>query len=816
MKSDTYSYKELMIETIRRRKEEKYRYYEPIGKVEEFLNNFGSCDFFVSVLSAANGVGKTTLIGNILANLFYPAKNPYFHQKLFQDYPYSLKRGRIVSEPTTIKETIIPMLEEWLVPGTYKREKMGKNYYYHWEVEGGWAFDIMSYDQAVKEFESITLGWCLFDEPPPEPIYKATVSRMRRGGIIGIFMTPLAGSAWIYDDIIANQNNDEGERYWSTAEMEDACFPLWMEILTKKGWKAFEEIDIENDLFLSVDPINKVAKYTKSSRLVELERKKFVELNYGVVCTPDHEFPAIRDSGEIKRVKAKDLYRGNKLLTRSTLVENFENYSPDNRLSPYEWAELLGWFISEGCTEGSKSGNNLHNQVIISQTTKRNILEDFLKSLKITWKVKQGGDFWVCDKRLHDILSPLGYAKTKYIPEYVFTSDETYRRLLLKSLVLGDGDEDTNAYRYRTTSSTLADDVQRLGISLGMRTSIAFIKNKERTIKGRLITASGGTYTVRIMKGNDNIYVERKPVIFSKEEFEKVRCVTVEDGYIYVRNPKVKVPVIAGNCIEHGVRGFLKHKDIERIVNQFSEEDKQARVKGQFQHLTGLVFKQFQPQIHVIEPFDIDIYNYVVVEALDTHPRVPDALLYVAINEQGQHFVIDESFENNTTSQLAFKIKQKRSNYRVVKKLIEPAAFNQDQHRDLRQGQYASLADELYYEHGLDFEAGSKRRLDAIKRIGDYLAYQKVGDQFITSPNLYIFSSCTRLKYEIQHYLWDEWRGKSAEYRSKKETPMDKDDHLIEDLGRILLENVQFTPYVKPSSIDNNSTSYNSDPYAKV
>lgn len=491
MKSDTYSYKELMIETIRRRKEEKYRYYEPIGKVEEFLNNFGSCDFFVSVLSAANGVGKTTLIGNILANLFYPAKNPYFHQKLFQDYPYSLKRGRIVSEPTTIKETIIPMLEEWLVPGTYKREKMGKNYYYHWEVEGGWAFDIMSYDQAVKEFESITLGWCLFDEPPPEPIYKATVSRMRRGGIIGIFMTPLAGSAWIYDDIIANQNNDEGERYWSTAEMEDAC-------------------------------------------------------------------------------------------------------------------------------------------------------------------------------------------------------------------------------------------------------------------------------------------------------------------------------------IEHGVRGFLKHKDIERIVNQFSEEDKQARVKGQFQHLTGLVFKQFQPQIHVIEPFDIDIYNYVVVEALDTHPRVPDALLYVAINEQGQHFVIDESFENNTTSQLAFKIKQKRSNYRVVKKLIEPAAFNQDQHRDLRQGQYASLADELYYEHGLDFEAGSKRRLDAIKRIGDYLAYQKVGDQFITSPNLYIFSSCTRLKYEIMHYLWDEWRGKSAEYRSKKETPMDKDDHLIEDLGRILLENVQFTPYVKPSSIDNNSTSYNSDPYAKV
>jgi phage terminase large subunit-like protein len=815
MKSNTYTYKELMIETIRRRKEEKYRFYEPIGKVEEFLNNFGSCDFFVSVLSAANGVGKTTLIGNILANLFYPTKNSYFHQKLFQDYPYSLKRGRIVSEPTTIKETIIPMLEEWLIPGTYKREKMGKNYYYHWEIEGGWAFDIMSYDQAVKEFESITLGWCLFDEPPPEPIYKATVSRMRRGGIIGIFMTPLAGSAWIYDDIIANQNNDEGERYWSTAEMEDACFPLWMEILTDKGWKSFKNIDIETDKFASVDIENSKYSFKYATRLVEQSRQEFVDLNNGIVCTPDHEFPAIRDDGKIHRVKAQQLYRGNRLLDRTYLGGEYNNLSQDNRFTPYEWAEFLGWFISEGCTEGSKSGTNNHNQVIISQTTKVIELEDFLSNLQVKFKKKKSGDYWICDKDLHNSLSILGTATTKYLPEYVFNSDEKYRKLLLKSLVLGDGDESEKAFRYRTASIRLADDVQRLGMSLGYKTTIHYSLNKTRKIKNKVLRGVGGYYSVRIIKGKQTIYVEKKPEIYSIEP-EEVRCVTVEDGYIIVRNPQIKTPVIAGNCIEHGVRGFLKHKDIERIVNQFSEEDKQARVKGQFQHLTGLVFKQFQPQIHVIEPFDIDIYNYVVVEALDTHPRVPDALLYVAINEQGQHFVIDESFENNTTSQLAFKIKQKRSNYRVVKKLIEPAAFNQDQHRDLRQGQYASLADELYYEHGLDFEAGSKRRLDAIKRIGDYLSYQKIGDQFITSPQLYIFSSCTRLKYEIMHYLWDEWRGKSAEYRSKKETPMDKDDHLIEDLGRILLENVQFTPYVKPSSIDNNSNSYSSDPYAKV
>lgn len=487
MKNQNYQYKEVLLESIRRRQEEKYRYYEPIGKVEEFLSKFGSCDYFVSTLSAANGIGKTTLIGNILANMFYEPKNKYFDQKLFKNYPYALKRGRIVSDPTTIKSTIIPMLEEWLKPGTYSRYKMGKNYWYHWEIEGGWAFDIMSYDQAIKEFESVTLGWCLFDEPPPEPIYKACIARMRRGGIVGIFMTPLTGSAWIYDDIITNQNNEEGQRFWLTANMEDAC-------------------------------------------------------------------------------------------------------------------------------------------------------------------------------------------------------------------------------------------------------------------------------------------------------------------------------------IEHGERGFLRHADIERIVQQFNEEDKQARYFGRFQHLSGLVFKEFDPKIHIIEPFEIDPYNFVVVEALDTHPRVPDAVLYVAINDKGQHFVIDEIFENGTTGQLAYKIKQKRSNYRVVKKIIEPGAFNKDQHRDLRQGQYPSLADELLYEHGLDFEAGSKRRYDAIKKISDYFSYQKVENEFIKSPNLYVFNSCKTLIYELQHYQWDEWRGKSAENKSKKGVPMDKDDHEIENLGRILLESVEFKEFEQLSN-NNNQSNYSVDPY---
>jgi len=64
----------------------------------------------------------------------------------------------------------------------------------------------MTYDQSLTEFESATLGWCYFDEPPPLAIFKATVARMRRGGIIFIGATPLTGSAWMYDNLVIASN----------------------------------------------------------------------------------------------------------------------------------------------------------------------------------------------------------------------------------------------------------------------------------------------------------------------------------------------------------------------------------------------------------------------------------------------------------------------------------------------------------------------------------------------------------------------------------------------------------------------------------
>lgn len=499
---------EMDAELVRRLEQERWRFYEPNVKAEEYINKIASVHpdgqrNFMTLFSAANGIGKSATSANVVANIIWPSENPYFQHDLFQNWPFP-KTGRIVSEPTNVEKNIIPALKFWFPDeslGRYKTRKNNKNFESIWKTDTGFTFDIMTYEQEPKEFEGPTLGWAWLDEPPPEAILKAIISRMRLGGIIFIAATPLAGSAYLYD------------------------------------------------------------------------------------------------------------------------------------------------MFASGST------------------------------------------------RVH-IVGP----------------------------------------------------------------------NGEQMIYSRPVS-----------------YVEA-------------------DVWSACRD----IP---------GTRGHLSKADILKMIAEYDEDEKQARIYGKFQHLIGLVFKQWNRRIHVIKPFHVNHQDYEVWQMLDPHPRNPDAVLWCAVDKYGRKFVIDELYERvNNTSELAYKIKQKDSQYRVTRRLADPSAFIQNQHDpDSR-----SLADRLSQEYGITYEPGTKMRTAADRRIADALAYQEIAGQLIKVPELYVFESCPRTIFEMEHYRWDEWTGRSADKKDRKERPVDKDDHMIEDLGRFLIQEPQFHEYVRVSY--NRQDDYGADdldPYRK-
>jgi hypothetical protein len=61
----------------------------------------------------------------------------------------------------------------------------------------------------------------------------------------------------------------------------------------------------------------------------------------------------------------------------------------------------------------------------------------------------------------------------------------------------------------------------------------------------------------------------------------------------------------------------------------------------------------------------------------------------------------------------------------------------------------------------------------------------------------------------MEHYRWQEYTGKNADNHNAKEKPVDKDDHMVENLGRCLYNEPQFIPYVSQRQ----NAPVNLDPY---
>jgi len=177
-------------------------YYEPNGAQENFINLVGKKTPYIGIFSAANGIGKTTAIANILANIFWGPQNRFFEYPVFKTWPYP-KRLRFVTNPNLLGEDgpLHTEIKKWWPQGKYTCSKAGKTYYSKYRANG-FLLEVMSYDQALTEFEGKTLGAVLFDEPPMRAIYNACISRLRMGGVCMVFMTPLTGAGWFFDEVV--------------------------------------------------------------------------------------------------------------------------------------------------------------------------------------------------------------------------------------------------------------------------------------------------------------------------------------------------------------------------------------------------------------------------------------------------------------------------------------------------------------------------------------------------------------------------------------------------------------------------------------
>ncbi len=249
------------------------------------------------------------------------------------------------------------------------------------------------------------------------------------------------------------------------------------------------------------------------------------------------------------------------------------------------------------------------------------------------------------------------------------------------------------------------------------------------------------------------------PEAAKKEQYE-----FIEEGGRKVRW------VITGSIYDNP---YLSQDAIKDFLSALTEDERQCRIHGIPLHLAGLVYKEFEYSRHVLTelPLGWKAYNdppldHTIHFAIDPHPRTPNAVLFCAVAPSGRAYFYDEIFKSCTTKELASLILEKTNGRQVWTKIMDPFGWIEDQRTR------SVMADDFADAGVFGLERAPKDLARGIPAVKTALLEK---DFLYFSPNLRTFI------WEIGRWAWADRQGVPTNQ------PVDKDDHMMENLYRLVL-----------------------------
>lgn len=207
---------------------------------------------------------------------------------------------------------------------------------------------------------------------------------------------------------------------------------------------------------------------------------------------------------------------------------------------------------------------------------------------------------------------------------------------------------------------------------------------------------------------------------------------------------------------------FLDKKEVKKLTATLSDTELESRRYGKFRSDTGLVYTEFDENVHVIEPFDVP-YDWQDVLSIDPGLNNPLSCHWYCIDYDGNIYVVAEHYEAKRDigyhagkiNEISDIIGWHRDGKGRIVALIDSAA-NQ---RTLASQKSVT---ELFYEYGIVANPKVNKDLFAgIARVKEYFKSNKI----------FIFKNCVNMIREIKGYWWGDG-----------DVPKKKDDHSLDEL----------------------------------
>lgn len=313
------------------------------------------------------------------------------------------------------------------------------------------------------------------------------------------------------------------------------CYSEDTEVLTRGGFRRFHELNEEE--IATLNPKTHELEYQKPKRIVSFNydgylyhfKGRFIDL----LVTPNHRMYVrnqktgfkFRTAEELAKkfpgsfeYKRDSIWRGEKNSEYMLIPQHWgRRKNPVHKvrgdLKPIPmniWLKFLGWYLSEGSIYES------HGRITITQKNEKNSEEiiQILKTMGLRPK-RIGKNINAWNIQLVKYLKRFGKCREKYIPEEIKRLPPDKLKILLASLLKGDGRH--GGRTYDTVSKKLAEDVAEIVLKCG--------------------------YGFTISKGNPciSIGISKVPLTpkltkrAQKSQYQgKVWCIEVPNGIFYV------------------------------------------------------------------------------------------------------------------------------------------------------------------------------------------------------------------------------------------------------------------------------------------
>jgi hypothetical protein len=252
----------------------------------------------------------------------------------------------------------------------------------------------------------------------------------------------------------------------------------------------------------------------------------------------------------------------------------------------------------------------------------------------------------------------------------------------------------------------------------------------------------------------------------------------------------------------------MSPEEITIFESMLTEDEKEARLHGNFRHLVGRIYKEFDPSVHLVEGKKINRHSsWPIFFVCDPHDRKPHFGIWATVDPMGTIYVIDEIRFKGTIEKFSKEVLKRE----IVNK-IRPLEVVRIGDPNKMETPTAVTGLKLKTEF-------AKWSLHFITNVNDDLAMGHLAvkgmlmwDQnspisSTNRPRLYFFKETTQgIIQQIQTYVWDEWRSSE---KSQKEKPKDANKDFPDCVRYLIMFNPQY--FNQDDENDQIYGTYNSD-----